>query len=259
VASEPAETADDIKAWFGRVLAEPETLQAVTRTARRFGIPACLEDDLLQDWAESVLSTFRRHGDDPQRRARWGTEPDARAYVFRALQNRAIDFARARRRRREVDLDVDDERESFLVTVSDDDDNVPTAAVPRARPYDAAAQRDWYRRATAAVTDVLTQGEVRCAKCRPEVVAAVVLHLLATSVAEGTVPEPSWGKQSLTGGATTVDKTLYEALDRAVPGSVELADGRVTPASRQRKNRCGKCALELLELVMDEPRSRDGD
>lgn len=166
-------------------------------------------EELLNDAWLRIEGTFARR-----------TEPypalddtkSAARFGSRLIDNLSRDWKRSVARRAEVELT------DTLVSVDDG--------------HDAAERRILVEQLIGAVADRAVS-PVRCPGCPSEVVAAAaleVLHLVLT------------GHDGAIEGRSFVDQLMYEALDR-LDGDTE----RSAAARAQRKSRCSRCVMELLQ------------
>ncbi|NBR67263.1 MAG: hypothetical protein EBT79_08350 [Actinobacteria bacterium] len=189
--------------------------------ARRYGSIFARRASLNDDGDDIIAEAFLRVTDAMSRR----TEPhpsmtspqDAARYGMRVLDNICRDRARARRRLAETSLAGTESLE---------------ALPPDGHPLGLVDGPEFLEKLLRAVGSRAEQGFV-CPGCSNPVVVAMaleVVHLaLSGAPVEGT-------------GRTWLDRLLHTALI-----NVEGDLGRSEVAQNQRKSRCGRCAVELLE------------
>jgi DNA-directed RNA polymerase specialized sigma24 family protein len=218
---------------------------AALRMARESGLAWADQDDVCQDWLESLLRSTSRMRQGAPIADQIRDEADARGYALRALHNRIIDHFRKRDRGvRTIDLVREGDDDEYEMQLAAPDDADPLNIV--------VARRDHAAVAAAAQVAVLEQ-RVEIKGCRRELVLATALHLVALAYGDVrprpvTWPETAFGDSPI----SAEDETFYVALELAAPGSVTFGDdGSVDARARQLKRRCAACVTRVLEEALN--------
>lgn len=236
-------TLEELEQWTTQFVYSPAGRRAVASAASRQRLARSLQDDLLQEWALSLLRTIagrRQRGDGPIDGI--VDEESARRYVIRSLQHRTIDLLRSPSTR----------HEAHAAAEPDDSGQLP---LERLAPVVPAAEQTATTHLTrtelgAAIAERLHRGLIVCRGCAPEVVAQIALHVVAT-LWDGRSGDAGVAVQ-LAGGSTELDQLVYEGLLAAQPEVFATDDeGRASAALRQRKSRCGRCVTDLLRSIAD--------
>lgn len=192
-----------------------------TEEAARYAAVFARRASLRDDADDIVAEAFLRIRDSMSRR----TEPhpsmssasDAARYGMRVLDNVCRDRARLRRRRAETSLGA------VELAEQPDTGSMPLGIVDRPEFLEELVRAVGTRAETGFI----------CPGCDHAVVAAMSLEVIHLALSGNPVDGI---------GRTWLDRLLHTALV-----NVEGDLGRSETAQNQRKSRCGRCVVELLE------------
>lgn len=153
----------------------------------------------------------------------------AARYCSRVLDNLSRDWVRTNLRRREISV------ASIHQATESDQQQSRLDLVDRSDPHLIVETRFLLEQLIHKVAERAERG-VHCGSCAPEVVVATALEILQMAL---TGIEP--GDQ----GREWIDQLMYTALDRVAP-TPDASDA----ARAQRKSRCGRCVMDLLNASM---------
>lgn len=210
--------------WFVEYHSTPEARRAARSMAARMGIPSDASD-LHQGWYLSLRTTSDRAIRKGRPTPAWLVdERSAVKYVNRALRNDAVDLVRGQVRR-PVPVDMDSHR-----------DVVDLRDLPLSSDVELSSIVDRVRR---GVVKRHLAGSLGSPACHGDRVAALALGVLEVLHAGQT--------DDASAAPTEWDRALYDALAKLDAERFTRVKGRITPAARQMKARCGKCVREVLE------------
>lgn len=189
--------------------------------AARYAVVFARRANLDDDGADVVAEAFLRIKDSMDRRTEphpsMSTPADAARYGMRVLDNVCRDRARVRRRLAETSLGTIEVVDSSLVGDS---------------PFESANSPEFLEQMLRAVGMRAEQGFI-CPGCSHALVTAMALEVIHLALSGNPVGGI---------GRTWLDRLLHTALV-----NVEGDLGRSETAQNQRKSRCGRCVVELME------------
>lgn len=192
-----------------------------TDEALRYAVVFARRATLDDDGADIISEAFLRITDSVGRRTEphpsMNTATDAARYAMRVLDNVCRDRARARRRLAETSLGAMEVVDTSQVDHS---------------PFGVAGRPDFLEAMLRAV-GVRAENGFICPGCNHALVAAMALEVIHLALSGNPVDGI---------GRTWLDRLLHTALV-----NVEGDLGRSETAQNQRKSRCGRCVVELLE------------
>lgn len=153
----------------------------------------------------------------------------AARYCLRVLDNLSRDWVRTSLRRQEISVS------SEQLTTTADHQTLHSDRMDPTDPHRIVETRLLLEQLVHKVAERAERG-IDCVACPPEVVVATALEILQMALA-GIQP----GDQ----GRDWIDQLMYSALDR-----VASEPAASTAARTQRKSRCGRCVMELLNAGM---------
>ena len=189
--------------------------------AARYAVVFARRANLDDDGADVIAEAFLRITDSMDRRTEphpsMSTPADAARYGMRVLDNVCRDRARVRRRLAETSLGAIEVVDSGLAGDS---------------PFESANSPEFLEQMLRAVGMRAEQGFI-CPGCNHALVTAMALEVIHLALSGNPVGGI---------GRTWLDRLLHTALV-----NVEGDLGRSETAQNQRKSRCGRCVVELME------------
>ncbi len=228
--------------WFLDVIESPEAAQRCRAKAHQRGI-SDLGSDLLSEWYLSIvgtISTWRAGGSGPPNSV--SDETSAWKYILRALDNDACDLGRRTGRSPISFTTLGDEQHEFDPAIEDVGGG--STGSPEFTATWSTGQDDMRRE----LGQLLASGRAGCRGCAGSEAVAVALGVLELHDV-GFLPPGDGSSDDIRGGATYWDKLVYEFLRLRDPSRVSTTAGRLSASTRKWKERCGKCARELLRVV----------
>lgn len=215
---EPAE----FLAWFAEYLGTDDAKAKAHRVARRCGV-ADLAGDLLSEWTVAVFRTMRNKEARGALSGAFGSEDDARAYAYRALESAA---------------------RRLLEPQAEHDDPIDRPD-PRPGPGDTLPV-DEVRERILALAASSPSGRYGCTGHRCTAVAVVIVE-----IAVGDRPLTQDDVDQV-GGSDEWQRLVDRGFRILWPELFGDGPHRLSARVRQMKSRCGKCAHELLrEIFLD--------
>ena len=210
-------------------ITSPEALNVAGRILRRRSLNYAPTELIHEAWLRLQRSMAARSEPLPE----MSDLTAAARYCSRVLDNLSRDWVRVGLRRRELMMASIDEIEetlpqSFVAGTSDPNELTHTRLLLTQLVHMIAVRADagW-----------------RCSSCSTEIVVAAAIEIVQMALA-GTQPNGD--------GRNWIDQLMYVAIDRVHP------DPAVSDAARaQRKSRCGRCVMELLNAAMSDVNGGD--
>jgi hypothetical protein len=186
---------------------------AAQRLARKYGL-INEADDLVSMTLEKITRSFARR---PEPLPDVGNDDQAIRYAYRAMANLAIDLARRKR-----------QESKALVSVA--------RITPTQTGTDQTATSQVFIEELLSALHRVTSSGFTCKACNDRVTYAAateVLHLALLEASDAAVGQ-SW-----------LDDVIYAVVDR-----YEVGMSRSAAAQRQRRSRCRRCVMELLQAAL---------
>lgn len=207
------DSSEQLNAMLGWLRSEQGPLSA-RRLVTKYGL-AEDADDLVSMVVEKLSASMTR------RSAPIGdinSQDQAIRYTYRTMSNLAVDLARRRRN-----------ESAALVNVARLAPDVPG-------PEHAATTQIFIEELFASLHRVVSSG-FTCAACREQVTYAAATEVLHLALLEGS---------DAALGQSWLDDVIYSVVDRFEGGM-----SRSAAAQRQRRSRCKRCVMELLQASVE--------
>lgn len=206
------ESAEQLEAMLAWLHSEPGRLSA-RRLVRKYGLTEDA-DDLVSMVIEKLSASLARR-DMPIHGI--ANEDQAVRYAYRAMANQAIDLARRRR-----------------------SESVALVSVARLAPSlpgteNTATSQVFIEELFVSLHRVVSEG-FACPSCREQVTYAAATEVLHLALLEGS---------DAALGQSWLDDVIYGVVDRYETGMNKSAAAR-----RQRRSRCRRCVMELLQAAL---------
>jgi hypothetical protein len=206
-------------------ISSPEALTVATHIVRKRSLTYCPDELIHEAWLRLQRSMAARSEPLPE----MNDLTSAARYCARVLDNLSRDWIRTNRRRRELSV------ASFHEANELDPQSSRRDLVDPTDPHLIVETRLLLEQLIHKVADRAEKG-LRCGTCPAEVVTATAIEILQMALA-GIQP----GDQ----GREWIDQLMYTALDRVSPEPLSTEAART-----QRKSRCGRCVMNLLNQSM---------
>jgi hypothetical protein len=207
------ESAEQLEAMLVWLHSEPGRLSA-RRLVRKYGLTEDA-DDLVSMVIEKLSASLARR-DMPIHGI--ANEDQAVRYAYRAMANQAIDLARRRR-----------SESVALVNVARLAPSLPTTE-------NTATSQVFIEELFVSLHRVVSEG-FACPSCREQVTYAAATEVLHLALLEGS---------DAALGQSWLDDVIYGVVDRYETGMNKSAAAR-----RQRRSRCRRCVMELLQAALE--------
>jgi len=188
-------------------------LAAAQRLARRYGLNN-EADDLVSMTLEKITRSFARRAEPLPDVA---NDDQAIRYAYRAMANLAIDLARRNR-----------QESKALVSVA--------RIAPTQPGTDQTATSLVFIEELLSALHRVTSSGFTCKGCNNRVTYAAATEVLYLALLEG-------GDAAI--GQSWLDDVIYSVVDR-----YEIGMSRSAAAQRQRRSRCRRCVMELLQAAL---------
>lgn len=188
-------------------------LDAAARLARKYGLP--------DEPADLVALTYERLATAMQRRSERlpsvNSDDEAARYTYRTMANLAIDLARRKR------------RESMAL--------VSIARITPTQPgTDQTATSEVFIEELFSALHRVTASGFTCKSCDSRVTYAAATEVLHLALLEGS---------DAAVGQSWFDDVIHSVVDRYYTGM-----SKTKTAQRQRRSRCRRCVMELLQAAL---------
>jgi len=186
---------------------------AAQRLARKYGLNNDA-DDLVSMTLEKITRSFARR---PEPLPDVGNDDQATRYAYRAMANVAIDLARRKR-----------QESKALVSVA--------RITPTQPGTDQTATSQVFIEELFSALHRVTSSGFTCKACNDRVTYAAATEVLHLALLEGS---------DAAVGQSWLDDVIYSVVDR-----YEIGMSRSAAAQRQRRSRCRRCVMELLQAAL---------
>jgi hypothetical protein len=186
---------------------------AAQRLARKYGLNN-EADDLVSMTLEKITRSFARR---PEPLPDVGNVDQAIRYAYRAMANIAIDLARRKR-----------QESKALVSVA--------RITPTQPGTDQSATSQVFIEELFSALHRVTSSGFTCKACNDRVTYAAATEVLHLALLEGS---------DAAVGQSWLDDVIYSVVDR-----YEIGMSRSAAAQRQRRSRCRRCVMELLQAAL---------
>jgi hypothetical protein len=186
---------------------------AAHRLARKYGL-INEADDLVSMTLEKITRSFARR---PEPLPDVENDDQAIRYAYRAMANLAIDLARRKR-----------QESKALVSVA--------RITPTQTGTDQTATSQVFIEELFSALHRVTSSGFTCNACNDRVTYAAATEVLHLALLEGS---------DAAVGQSWLDDVIYSVVDR-----YEIGMSRSAAAQRQRRSRCRRCVMELLQAAL---------